>query len=97
MNILRAAIRGSNEVVAVYVRAWKLLTRRRPKTVIAPEALLDPTEFLRAFNGFIASGAVADAGDPGKVLFVDPYFSGSSGLPVRRHHWQNAAVKSSDV
>lgn len=87
MKIIRTPIRAGISVLNVYVHAWRILTRKR---AVAPEAtLLDPAEFCRRFEG--------EMDGQGALGAVD--FEGSSecAQPLRRHHWQSAGIKSSDV
>jgi hypothetical protein len=89
MKILRAPIRAGSSVLNVYIHAWRILTRRRPKPAVAPEAtLLDPAEFQRRFEG--------EMGGQGALGVVDFKGSCAPGAPLRRAHWQSAGIKSAD-
>ena len=96
-KILRAPIRAGISVLNVYVHAWRILTRRRPK--------LGPAEFLQRLKDEIDEMGGASVASQrtrrgqGTLGAVD--FKGSSecapGESLRRHHWQSAGIKRSDV
>jgi hypothetical protein len=80
-------------ILRVYVRAWRILTRRRPK-------LLGPAEFLQRLKDEIdemgGASVVGQRTRRGQRTLGAVDFKGSSecapGAPLRRHHWQSAGI-----